>query len=68
MYAEDGLVTAEFTKVEGYKILGPKFFQFDALELAPKLLGEAPLHKLWRCVQFIYLNIMGQIYLFCYVL
>ena len=84
MYAEDGPVTTKFTKVsralmragtrncevsvEGYKILGPEFFQCDALELAPKLLGEAPLHKLQRCVYFIYVNIMGQIYLFCYVL
>ena len=58
MYAEDGPVTTEFTKVnrasvgagtrnceasaltEGYKILGPKFFQCDAPELAPKLLGK----------------------------
>ena len=58
MYAEDGPVTVEFMKVsrdsvrvgtrncevfvEGYKILGLEFFQCDALELAPKLLGEAP--------------------------
>ena len=62
MYVEYGPVTTEFTKVirasmrartrncevsvEGYKILGPDFFQCDALELAPNLLGEAPLHKL----------------------
>ena len=31
---------------EGYKILGPYFLQCNALELAPKLLGEAPSHKL----------------------
>ena len=56
MYVEDGPVTVEFTKfnrasmrdgtrncevsVEGYKILGPEFFQCDALELAPKILGK----------------------------
>ena len=58
MYAEDGPVTSEFMKfirasmrdgtrncevsVEGYKILGPYFFQYSALELEPKPLGEAP--------------------------
>ena len=71
MYAEDGPVTVEFMKVsrtsmragtrncevsvEGYKILGPEFFQCDALELAPKLLGEAPSQRQchsanYRCV------------------
>ena len=33
--------TAEVSALtEGYKILGPYFFQCDALELAPKLLGK----------------------------
>ena len=60
MYAEYGLVIAEFMKVskdsvrvgtrncevfvEGYKILGPEFFQCDALELEPKLMGKL-LHR-----------------------